>query len=59
MESVYVTSAGVGRLVHAYYQQIRRAMQDHEERKLHHLKTLQGIAPFHCEALPTTSQTCS
>ncbi|XP_057402397.1 evC complex member EVC isoform X5 [Balaenoptera acutorostrata] len=42
VESVYVTSAGVGRLVHAYYQQIRRAMQDHEERKLHHLKTLQG-----------------
>ncbi|XP_059960275.1 evC complex member EVC isoform X4 [Mesoplodon densirostris] len=42
VESVYVTSAGVGRLVHAYYQQIRRVMQDHEERKLHHLKTLQG-----------------
>ncbi|XP_032488529.1 ellis-van Creveld syndrome protein isoform X6 [Phocoena sinus] len=42
VESVYVTSAGVGRLVHAYYQQIRRAMQDHEERKLHHLETLQG-----------------
>ncbi|XP_061048069.1 evC complex member EVC isoform X4 [Eubalaena glacialis] len=42
VESVYVTSAGVGRLVHAYYQQIRRAMQDHEERKLHHLKALQG-----------------
>ncbi|XP_058923437.1 evC complex member EVC isoform X6 [Kogia breviceps] len=42
VESVYVTSAGVGRLVHAYYQQIRRAMRDHEERKLHHLKTLQG-----------------
>ncbi|XP_060004513.1 evC complex member EVC isoform X4 [Lagenorhynchus albirostris] len=42
VESVYVTSAGVGRLVHAYYQQIRRAMQDHEERKRHHLKTLQG-----------------
>ncbi|XP_033283741.1 evC complex member EVC isoform X3 [Orcinus orca] len=42
VESIYVTSAGVGRLVHAYYQQIRRAMQDHEERKRHHLKTLQG-----------------
>ncbi|XP_032349726.1 ellis-van Creveld syndrome protein isoform X8 [Camelus ferus] len=41
-ESVYVTSAGVGQLVHAYYQQIGRAMQDHEERKLQHLKTLQG-----------------
>ncbi|XP_039087970.1 ellis-van Creveld syndrome protein isoform X2 [Hyaena hyaena] len=42
VESVYVTSAGVGRLVQAYYQQIRRVMQDHEERKLQHLTTLQG-----------------
>ncbi|TKC46675.1 hypothetical protein EI555_012328, partial [Monodon monoceros] len=47
VESVYVTSAGVGRLVHAYYQQIRRAMQDHEERKLHHLETLQGERTEH------------
>ncbi|XP_032255653.1 ellis-van Creveld syndrome protein isoform X2 [Phoca vitulina] len=42
VESVYVTSAGVSRLVHAYYQQIGRVMQDHEERRLRHLKTLQG-----------------
>ncbi|XP_058579108.1 evC complex member EVC isoform X3 [Neofelis nebulosa] len=42
VESVYVTSAGVGRLVRAYYQHIRRVMQDHEERRLQHLKTLQG-----------------
>uniref|UniRef100_A0A8C3YLQ6 EvC ciliary complex subunit 1 n=1 Tax=Catagonus wagneri TaxID=51154 RepID=A0A8C3YLQ6_9CETA len=41
VESVYVTSAGVDRLVQAYYQQIGRAMLDHEERKLQHLKTLQ------------------
>lgn len=45
MESVYVTSAGVGRLVQAYDQQIRRVMQDHEERKLQHLTTLQGTVP--------------
>ncbi|XP_045627286.1 ellis-van Creveld syndrome protein isoform X2 [Ursus americanus] len=42
VESVYVTSAGVGRLVHAYYQQIGKVMQDHEERTLQHRKTLQG-----------------
>ncbi|VFV27042.1 ellis-van creveld syndrome protein [Lynx pardinus] len=42
VESVYVTSAGVGRLVRAYYQHIGRVMQDHEERRLQHLKTLQG-----------------
>ncbi|XP_047305764.1 evC complex member EVC isoform X3 [Homo sapiens] len=42
VESVYVTSAGVSRLVQAYYQQIGRIMEDHEERKLQHLKTLQG-----------------
>ncbi|XP_050648049.1 evC complex member EVC isoform X3 [Macaca thibetana thibetana] len=41
-ESVYVTSAGVSRLVQAYYQHIGRIMEDHEERKLQHLKTLQG-----------------
>ncbi|EPY77930.1 ellis-van Creveld syndrome protein [Camelus ferus] len=57
-ESVYVTSAGVGQLVHAYYQQIGRAMQDHEERKLQHLKTLQGMVPP-AAALPTSSQMCS
>lgn len=45
VESVYVTSAGVGRLVHAYYQQIGKVMQDHEERTLQHRKTLQGTAP--------------
>ncbi|XP_072593899.1 evC complex member EVC isoform X2 [Vulpes vulpes] len=42
VESVYVTSAGVSRLVQAYSQQIGRVMQDHEERKLEHLKALQG-----------------
>ncbi|XP_058402690.1 evC complex member EVC isoform X2 [Diceros bicornis minor] len=42
VESVYVTGAGVGRLVQAYYQQIRRVVRDHEERRLQHLKTLQG-----------------
>uniref|UniRef100_A0A8D0YCW2 Ellis-van Creveld syndrome protein n=1 Tax=Sus scrofa TaxID=9823 RepID=A0A8D0YCW2_PIG len=41
-ESIYVTSAGIDRLVQAYYQQIGRAMQEHEERALQHLKTLQG-----------------
>ncbi|XP_053073568.1 evC complex member EVC isoform X3 [Acinonyx jubatus] len=42
VESVYVTSAGVSRLVRAYYQHIGRVMQDHEERRLQLLKTLQG-----------------
>uniref|UniRef100_A0A8D2B3P7 EvC ciliary complex subunit 1 n=1 Tax=Sciurus vulgaris TaxID=55149 RepID=A0A8D2B3P7_SCIVU len=42
VESVYVTSASVGHLVQAYYQQVGRVMQDHEERKLQLLKTLQG-----------------
>lgn len=42
MESVYVTSAGVGRLVQAYYQQVGRAMRDHAERRLERLETLQG-----------------
>ncbi|XP_023375952.1 ellis-van Creveld syndrome protein, partial [Pteropus vampyrus] len=41
-ESVYVTSAGVGRLVQAYYQQVGGVMGDHEDRQLQHLKTLQG-----------------
>ncbi|XP_024907603.1 ellis-van Creveld syndrome protein [Pteropus alecto] len=41
-ESVYVTSAGVGRLVQAYYQQVGGIMGDHEDRQLQHLKTLQG-----------------
>lgn len=42
VESVYVTSAGVGRLVQAYYQQVGRAMRDHAERRLERLETLQG-----------------
>ncbi|XP_054438204.1 evC complex member EVC [Pteronotus mesoamericanus] len=42
VESVYVTSAGVGRLVRAYYQQLGRVLRDHEERKLEQLRTLQG-----------------
>ncbi|XP_036083379.1 ellis-van Creveld syndrome protein isoform X5 [Rousettus aegyptiacus] len=41
-ESVYVTSAGVGRLVQAYYQQVGGVMGDHEDRQLQHLRTLQG-----------------
>ncbi|XP_014393769.1 PREDICTED: LOW QUALITY PROTEIN: ellis-van Creveld syndrome protein [Myotis brandtii] len=42
VESVYVTSAGVGRLVQAYDQQVGRAMRDHAERRLEHLESLQG-----------------
>ncbi|XP_021572422.1 ellis-van Creveld syndrome protein [Carlito syrichta] len=42
VESVYVTGAGVDDLVQAYHQQIGRIMADHEERRLQHLKTLQG-----------------
>uniref|UniRef100_A0A8C9JWD5 EvC ciliary complex subunit 1 n=1 Tax=Panthera tigris altaica TaxID=74533 RepID=A0A8C9JWD5_PANTA len=49
VESVYVTSAGVGRLVRAYYQHIGRVMQDHEERRLQHLKTLQGERTENCK----------
>lgn len=45
VESVYVTSPGISRLVQAYYQQIGRVMQDHEERRLQHLKTLQSMVP--------------
>ncbi|XP_038600780.1 ellis-van Creveld syndrome protein [Tachyglossus aculeatus] len=41
VESVYVTSAGVGRLVHDYYLQIGKIMQLHEEKKLQKLKALQ------------------
>ncbi|XP_058157204.1 evC complex member EVC [Dasypus novemcinctus] len=42
VESVYVTGASVGRLVQTYDQQLRRVLQDHEERTLQQLKTLQG-----------------
>lgn len=42
VESVYVTSAGVGRLTRAYYQQVGRVMQAHEDRRLEQLQTLQG-----------------
>ncbi|XP_072476297.1 evC complex member EVC isoform X1 [Notamacropus eugenii] len=41
VESVYVTSNNVNRLVHSYYQQIGKIMQGHEERKLQQLKALQ------------------
>ncbi|XP_069850263.1 evC complex member EVC-like isoform X5 [Dipodomys merriami] len=41
-ESVYVTGAGVGRLVQAHEQRIRRVVRDHEEGVLQRLKTLQG-----------------
>ncbi|XP_036618191.1 ellis-van Creveld syndrome protein [Trichosurus vulpecula] len=42
VESVYVTSNSVNRLVHSYYQQIGKIMQGHEERKLQQLKALQA-----------------
>ncbi|XP_070314233.1 evC complex member EVC isoform X3 [Odocoileus virginianus] len=42
VESVYVTSPGISRLVQAYHQQIGRVMRDHEERRLQHLKVLHG-----------------
>uniref|UniRef100_A0A4X2LUF6 EvC ciliary complex subunit 1 n=1 Tax=Vombatus ursinus TaxID=29139 RepID=A0A4X2LUF6_VOMUR len=42
VESVYVTSNNVNRLVHSYYQQIGKIMQSHEERKLQQLKALQA-----------------
>ncbi|XP_053778343.1 evC complex member EVC isoform X3 [Desmodus rotundus] len=42
VESVYVTSAGVGRLVQPYYQQAGRVVRDHEERRLEQLRALQG-----------------
>ncbi|XP_073898754.1 evC complex member EVC isoform X2 [Castor canadensis] len=42
VESVYVTAAGVGRLVQEYHQRLWRAVQDHEEQMLQRLKTLQG-----------------
>ncbi|KAM5337102.1 evC complex member EVC isoform 2-T2 [Glossophaga mutica] len=42
VESVYVTGAGVRRLVQPYYQQVRRVARDHEERRLEQLRALQG-----------------
>lgn len=45
MESVYVTSVGVGRLVQPYYQQAGRVVRDHEERRLEQLRALQGVCP--------------
>ncbi|XP_045689985.1 ellis-van Creveld syndrome protein isoform X2 [Phyllostomus hastatus] len=42
VESVYVTSAGVARLVQPYYQQVGGAVRDHAERKLEQLRALQG-----------------
>ncbi|XP_067412512.1 evC complex member EVC isoform X2 [Emydura macquarii macquarii] len=41
VESVYVTSTGVNRLVQNYYQQIGKIMDGHEDRKLQQLKSLQ------------------
>ncbi|XP_019065809.1 ellis-van Creveld syndrome protein [Fukomys damarensis] len=41
-ESVYVTFAGVARLVQTYSQRVGRVAQDQEERTLEQLKTLQG-----------------
>ncbi|XP_038255473.1 ellis-van Creveld syndrome protein isoform X5 [Dermochelys coriacea] len=42
VESVYVTSNGVNRLVQSYYQQIEKIMDRHEDRKLQQLKSLQA-----------------
>ncbi|XP_006128264.2 evC complex member EVC isoform X3 [Pelodiscus sinensis] len=42
VESVYVTSNGVKRLVQSYYQQIEKIMVGHEDRKLQQLKSLQA-----------------
>ncbi|XP_007953962.1 ellis-van Creveld syndrome protein [Orycteropus afer afer] len=42
VESVYVTSGSVSRLVQAYYQQIGKVMQNHKEKRLQQLKALQG-----------------
>ncbi|XP_044873456.1 ellis-van Creveld syndrome protein isoform X1 [Mauremys mutica] len=41
VESVYVTSNGVNRLVQRYYQQIEKIMDGHENRKLQQLKSFQ------------------
>ncbi|XP_065454265.1 evC complex member EVC isoform X4 [Chrysemys picta bellii] len=41
VESVYVTSNGVNRLVQCYYQQIEKIMDGHENRKLQQLKSFQ------------------
>uniref|UniRef100_A0A8D0GR75 EvC ciliary complex subunit 1 n=1 Tax=Sphenodon punctatus TaxID=8508 RepID=A0A8D0GR75_SPHPU len=42
VESVYVTSSGVNRLVQSYYQQIAKIMERHEIQKLQQLKSLQA-----------------
>ncbi|GAB1289602.1 Ellis-van Creveld syndrome protein homolog [Apodemus speciosus] len=42
VESVYVTSAGVNRLVQVHYQGLGKLLQAHEEQLLQCLKTLQG-----------------
>lgn len=42
MESVYVTSTSVNRLVQAHYQAVGKLLQAHEEQLLQRLKTLQG-----------------
>ncbi|XP_073198636.1 evC complex member EVC isoform X2 [Lepidochelys kempii] len=42
VESVYVTSNGVNRLVQSYYQQLEKIMDGHEDRKLQQLKSLQA-----------------
>ncbi|XP_060044488.1 evC complex member EVC isoform X2 [Erinaceus europaeus] len=45
VESVYVTSAGVGRLVGAYHQQLERVVQEHNERTQQQLTALQEKPP--------------
>lgn len=42
VESVYVTSASVNRLVQVHYQGLGKLLQAHEEQLLQRLKTLQG-----------------
>eukprot|EP00072_Mus_musculus_P035483 XP_006504106.1 PREDICTED: ellis-van Creveld syndrome protein homolog isoform X3 [Mus musculus] len=42
VESVYVTSTSVNRLVQAHYQAVGKLLQAHEEQLLQRLKTLQG-----------------
>lgn len=43
MESVYVTSPGVGRLVGAYEEQLGKTMKEHAERVLLSLQSLPGM----------------
>ncbi|XP_029447054.1 ellis-van Creveld syndrome protein isoform X2 [Rhinatrema bivittatum] len=44
LESVYVTSNSVNRLVHSYYQKLEQILESYEQEKLKRLKGLQGKA---------------